>query len=108
GPRPAVEAAVADRGQVVGHEVRADLVALVHHRPELAAAGLDGERGRVAQAGGIGPVHAGGHVDLPDHGAVLLGGHAALGDVAVRADADVQVAAVGAGRHRLGPVVVDV
>src|SRR5690606_23539363 len=84
-PGPAVEAAVAHRGQVVGHQVRADLVALVDHGPELAAAGLDGERGGIAQAGRVGAVHAGGDVDLPDHRAVLLGEHAALGDVAVGA-----------------------
>src|SRR5690606_36744119 len=38
-PRPAVEAALAHRGQVVGHQVGADLVTLVDHRPQLAAAG---------------------------------------------------------------------
>src|SRR5690606_24424192 len=52
-------------------------------------------------------VHAGGGVDLPDHGAAGLGNHAAFGDVAVGADAHVQEAAIGTGGHRLGPVVVD-
>src|SRR5690606_19482462 len=107
GPGPPVEAAVAHGRQVVGHQVRADLVTLVDHSPELPAARLDGQCGGVAQAGGIGAVHAGFGVDLPDHGAVGLGDHAAFGDVAVGADADVQEAAVGAGGHRLGPVVVD-
>src|SRR5690606_16251402 len=54
-----------------------------------------------------GLVRAGGGIDLPDQGAIDLGGHAALGDVAVGADAHVQVAAVLAGGQRLGPVVVD-
>ena len=56
---PAVEAALAHRGQIVGDEVGAELVALVDHRPQLPAAGLDGQRGRVAQAGGVGAVGAG-------------------------------------------------
>src|SRR5690606_38638088 len=66
GPGPAVEAALAHRGQVVGDQVRADLVALVDHRPQLAAAGLDRQRRRVAQAAGVFAVHAGRGVDLPD------------------------------------------
>src|SRR5690606_30826443 len=53
GPGPAVEAAVAHRGQVIGHQVRADLVTLVDHRPQLSAGRLDGERGGVAQAGRV-------------------------------------------------------
>src|SRR5690606_33086059 len=104
---PAVEAAFLHGGQVVGYEVGTQLITLVDHRPQLARARLDGQRGRVAQATGVFTVHAGQRVDLPDHRAVLLRGHATLGDVAVRADAHVQIAPVGAGGHRLGPVVVD-
>src|SRR5699024_3149527 len=94
GVGPAVEAAFAHRGQVVGHQVGPKLVALVHHRPQLAGTGLDGQRGGIAQAAGVLAVHPGLRVDLPYHRAVLLGGHAALGDVAVGADADVEEAAV--------------
>src|SRR5690606_15278741 len=81
--RPAVEAAFAHRGQVVRHQILAQLVAFVDHRPQLAAAGLDGQCGGGAQPGGVGAVGAGGGVDFPDHGAVDFRVHAAFGDVAV-------------------------
>src|SRR5690606_25750066 len=47
---PAIEAAFLYRGEVIGHEVRPDLVALVDHGKELAGIRLDGKRGRVAKA----------------------------------------------------------
>jgi hypothetical protein len=49
-PRPAVEAAVADRREIVGNEIIAQLVALVDDRPQRAALRLPGESVRVAQA----------------------------------------------------------
>src|SRR5690606_36868038 len=104
---PAVEAAFLDRGKVVGHQVLAQFVTLVDHRPQGAGVRLDGQGGGDAQAGGVGLVGSGFGVYLPDHGAVDFGLHAAFGDVAVGADADVQVAAVFADGQRLGPVVVD-
>ena len=85
---PAVEAAFAHRGQIIGHEVGAELVALVHHRPQLAGFGAEGERSGIAKAGGIAFVHPGLRVDLPHHGTIDFGRQTALGKVAVRADAD--------------------
>src|SRR3954470_20834772 len=48
--RPAVEGAVAHRGQIVGNEIAAELVALVRHRPQLTARGLPTHSVRIAQA----------------------------------------------------------
>ena len=104
---PAVEGPLADRGQVVGDQLRADLVALVDHGPEGAGGRLDGQGGRVADAGGDGAPRAGDAVHGPDHGPLLLDRHAALADVRVGADADIESLAVGAGGQGLGPVVVD-
>ena len=49
---PSIEAAVAHRSEVVGHEVAAELVALIHDRPEGAAGGLPGQAIGIAQARG--------------------------------------------------------
>src|SRR3546814_11553929 len=49
---PAVEAALAHRGEIIRNEIGTDLVAFVHDRPALARSRLDGERGGVAQTGG--------------------------------------------------------
>src|SRR5690606_21123488 len=46
-------------------------------------------------------------IDLPDTGTVEFDFHAAFGDVTVGADADIQIAPVGADRHGFGPVVID-
>ena len=105
--RPAVEAALADGREVVGHEIRADLVAFVHHCPELSRPGLNRKRRRIAQPRGIGPMRAGCGVHLPDHGPIDFRVHSALGDVAVGADAHVQEASIRARRQRLRPVMVD-
>ncbi len=107
GVGPAVEAAFLNRCQVVRHQVFAQFVAFVDYRPQLTGFRLYRHCGGVAQAGGVGFVGAGFGVDLPDHGAVDLGFHAAFGDVAVGADADIQVLAIGADGQRLGPVVID-
>src|SRR5690606_5740020 len=103
---PAVEGAVSNRGQIVRHQLRAQLVALIHDRPQLPGTGLDIQGGRVADAPGDGSARAGLAVHFPDDGALFLHRHAALAGVAVGAYADVQELAVGAGRHGLGPVVV--
>lgn len=68
---------------------------------------MNRERGRVANASGVGFVRAGGGIDLPDHRPIDFHFHAALGDVAVGADAHVQLAPVLTHRQGLGPVVVD-
>ena len=49
---PAVEATVADRRHVVGHQIAAELVALVDRHPQGAALRLPGHPHRIAQAGG--------------------------------------------------------
>jgi hypothetical protein len=46
-------------------------------------------------------------VDLQHGGAPVFHFQAVFRDVAVRAAADIQLLAVGAGQQRLGPVVVD-
>jgi hypothetical protein len=104
---PAVEDAIAHRSQVVGHQVAADLVALVDHRPERAGPGRPAHAVGVAQAGGEHAVLAGFGVHFPNGGAAGFGLHAALADVAVGAHGHVELAAVGIGDDVFGPVVVD-
>ena len=104
---PSVEGPFADRGQIVGHQLRPQFVAFVDDGPQGAGGRFDGQGGRIANAGGEGAVRAGLAVDGPDDGAVLFHGQAALADIAVRADAHIQGLAVRAGGQRLGPVVVD-
>ena len=52
-PGPAVEAAFLDRGDVVGDQVVAEVVALVGGAPELSGGGIDGFADAVADAGGV-------------------------------------------------------
>src|SRR3546814_18366916 len=75
GVGPAVEAAFAYRGEVVGHQVGAEFVALVDRCPQHAGAGLDGQRRGIAQAAGVGPVHPGLGIDMPHLGAIKYGVH---------------------------------
>ena len=49
---PAVEAAFFHAREVVGHQLVAQLVALVYGRPQRAGAGVVGQPDRVAQAAG--------------------------------------------------------
>src|SRR5262249_52307982 len=62
---------------------------------------------RIAQSAGKNPKAAAGAIDLEDGGAVMLGLHPVLGDVAVRADADIELRAVGTRNQALGPVMID-
>ena len=68
---------------------------------------LEGQAVGIAQAGGEEPVRAGGAVNFPDRGAVQFRRDAVLGDVAVGADAGIELGAVRAGGQALGPVMVD-
>jgi hypothetical protein len=104
---PAIEAAVAHRGQVVGHQVAAQFVALVDHGPQAPRLGSQampfGLRRPLAKI----RWRRCADIDFPDGGALGLHRHAAFGDVAVRAHRHIQLAAVRAGDQVLGPVVVD-
>ena len=44
--------AFSDGREIVGNQVRPNLVALIHHRPQLPCSWLDGERHGVAEASG--------------------------------------------------------
>ncbi len=104
---PAIETALADRGEIIRHQILTQLVTLVHYCPQLPRTGLYGQSRGVAQACGVGLVQTGLGIDLPDQGPVYLRLHTALGDIAVGADTHVKEAAVLTDRQRLGPVVVD-
>ena len=104
---PTIEGAVLHAGQVIRHQIGSQLVALIHHRPQRLRAGLEGEAVGIAQARGIEAMGAGGAVDFPDRGAPAFHRHAVFGDVAVGADAGIELAAVGTGGEALGPVMVD-
>ena len=103
---PAIEGPVAHLGQIVGDQLRPQFVAFVDHRPQQAGARFDGQGRGIADAGGDGAARAGGAVDFPDHRPFLLDLQTPFPDVGVGADADIELGPVGAGRHGLGPVVV--
>jgi hypothetical protein len=104
---PAVEGAVLHRGHVVRHEIGPELVALVYHRPQRAALRLEAQAVRIAQAACEDAPAPARTIDFPNRGAIFLRLHAVLGDVAVRADADIEQRAVLARHQALGPVMID-
>ena len=61
----------------------------------------------IAQASGIKAMRAGYAVNLPDRSAIFLGLDPVLGDVAVGADACLELAAVWARCKALGPMMID-
>ena len=99
--RPAIEAAVLYRGQVVRHQIGADLVTLVDDGPQLAAVRFPLQPGRVAQAAGEDTAGARGGVHFQHGGAPVLYGQAVFGDVAVGADADIQLLPSGLASRAL-------
>src|SRR6266566_5931760 len=93
---PAVETAVADRGQIVGRCLVAEAVALVDHRPEHAGLWLPCHAHRVAQAAGKDAAAAIRQIELVDGGPAFLYFHAVLGDIAGRTDPGIEFPAIGA------------
>src|SRR5690606_40924174 len=104
---PAVEGAVADRGQIVRNELGSDFISFVHYGPESGARRLDRQGGGIADAAGDGPTRARGPIDGPDDRPLLLHGHTPLARIAVGADADVEGRSIGAGGQGLGPVMIE-
>ena len=66
GIRPAVEAAVLDRRRVVGHQVVAEIVALVDRRPHDVRPGLQRQSDGIANPGRIDPIAGAIRVELED------------------------------------------
>ncbi|MNZ52890.1 hypothetical protein D3C78_707540 [compost metagenome] len=104
--RPAIEAPVLDRGDVVRHQVVAEFVPFIDGSPEFSAVRLPAHAVGVAQARGENPLVAGGAINFPDRRATCFLLQAIFRDVAVRADGHVQLAAVLAGDDVFGPVMV--
>ena len=103
---PTVEASVADAGHVVGHQVRTQLVPLVHRGPKGSCDRLEVQAvGSAKSAGKHAPSPCSG-VDGPDRRAAFLLGHAVLADVRVRPDGGVEGLSIRAGEDVLGPVVI--
>src|SRR5687767_11507739 len=94
---PSVERPVLHRSHVIGNEIASELVALVDDRPKHAALRLPVDADRIPQSRGEEARVAAGGIDLEDGRAVDLLVHSVLGDVAVRADTDVQARAVAVG-----------
>src|SRR6187397_3281310 len=46
-PRPAIKGSVLDRGQIVGDEIVAELIAFVDHYPKTPAPGIPGDPDRI-------------------------------------------------------------
>src|SRR5205823_11905642 len=79
---PAVEAAVAHRGQVIRRRLVAEAVALVDDGPEHACVGLPCKAYGVTQAAGEDAALSISKIELIDRSAAFLDLHAVLGDVA--------------------------
>src|SRR5450759_2180497 len=126
GERPTVKGALPDVGKVVGDQVVAQLVALLHSRPEGVGAGVIAHPDRVAGAIGKNLVAAAVGVIAVDGGALRI---SARGDVGPGTGADAEALAIagedqaarpvsaaealersnflaGTGGHRLGIVLV--
>ena len=91
-PGPAVEAAFLDVGDVVGHQVVAQPVALVDRGPELAGLGMDRQADGVADARGEDPLVLAVGVEGQDVGTPLFA--LVVADVRPRADRNEQRLAV--------------
>ena len=101
-PGPAVEAAFLDVGDVVGHQVVAQRVALVDRGPELAGLGVDRQADGVADARGVDPLVLAVGVEGQDVGPALLA--LVVADVRPRADRNEQGLAVLRELEVAGPV----
>src|SRR5439155_3858206 len=99
--------AVLQGGEIVRHQMRADLVTLIHHDEDAIRARIELRAVRITQPAGIDAVGAGRAVYLPNAGTVALRIPAVLDDIAVRADGCVELRSVRADRQALGPVVID-
>src|SRR5439155_5774114 len=83
---PAIESAVAHRGEIIGDEIATELITLVHDRPERTSLWLPAHPIRIAQARGEQAALPARRVDLQDGGAPLLFLKTVLADIAVGAD----------------------
>ena len=95
---PAVEPALLHADQIVGRQVVAEPVALLHHGPKIAGLRVEGERGRVARAGRVGRLVRAVSVEALDR-RLGLGLDA---EIAGGADADEQRAGLRVDRQMRG------
>ena len=104
---PPVEPAVPNGREVVGDEVGPELVAFVDDGPQGVTVRLELQAIRIAKPRGVFAVTAGGAIDFPDRCPPDLRLQPVLRDIAVRADAGVELRAIRARRQALGPVMID-
>src|SRR5690625_7060621 len=88
--RPAVEATFLNGRYVIRNQIGANLIALVHHHPQLIRFWLYRSSCRVSQAGGIGAMSTGIGVYFPNQRPVHFRGHTAFSDIAIIAYAHVE------------------
>ena len=103
GVRPAVEAALLDVGEVIGHQVVAQGVALLHGGPQRIGSRIPMQPDGIARAGGVGLMTAAIRIVAVDGGAhgVLAGRY-----IGARADADIQLLARAIEQQAARPVAV--
>src|SRR6202041_2022644 len=104
---PSIEAAISNGGQIIRYQIRAKLIALVDDGPQRMSLRLELQPVRIAQPGGVLAMRPGGPIDLPDCCAANFRLNAVLRDVAVGADACIELSTVRARRQTLRPVMVD-
>ncbi|SOE91277.1 hypothetical protein SAMN05446927_8183 [Caballeronia arationis] len=105
--RPAVEGVFLHGRQIVGHEIRADLIALVGDGPQLTGLRFPLQAGGIADARSVDAARAGRRVDFEHVSATVLDFQTVLADIAVGPDAHIQFLTIGTRQKRLGPVMVD-
>ena len=81
--RPAIEASVPHRREIIGYQVGADLVAFVGNSPKLAGLRLPCKTGRIADSTGEDTMRTRRPVHLPDRGSFVFGPNPIFGDVAI-------------------------
>ena len=106
--RPAVKLSFFDTGQIIGHEIVAEQIALVDNRPKSFGLGLPVHTDGIAQAVGKYPHAAAIGIDLQNAGAALVFfPDVFLIDVGCGADGDVQFLARWIGEQVARVVAVD-
>ena len=88
---PAIKGAVADGSDVIGHQIGAELIALVDRYPQLARLRLPGEANRIAHTAREDAMFACRAIDFPYRGTSLFVQDAVFAFVTVRPNRRVEL-----------------
>src|ERR1700735_4550173 len=94
--RPAVESAVAHRGQIIRGRLVAETIALVDNGPEHSGGRLPRQTYSVTQTACENAIRTACQIQFVDRRAAFLDLHALIGDVGERTDAGIELLFIGA------------